>query len=215
MIATDVDQQGLSSLPSPIQSHRLDSTDGQAVATFARQAGRFDAAVHCVGFVHQGTILECNETDWARSFAINVDSFYHLMRAVLPSMVEAREGSVVCIASIASSLRGLPSRAAYGSTKAAMIGLVKSVAADFAAARVRANAVCPGTIMTPSLLARAADFGRDVGGAEEAMRRFVARQPMGRLGMPEEIAALCVYLASDESRFVTGQAYAIDGGATI
>jgi len=215
VFATDVHAEGLASLPADVDHASLDSTDPAAVAAYAAGTGAFDAVVHCVGYVHQGSVLECDAPTWARSFEVNVHSFYHLLQAVLPPMVAARAGSIVCISSIASSIKGLPNRAAYGATKAALIGLTKSVAADYAGEGVRANAVCPGTVASPSLMHRVEDLGREVGGSDEAMAMFVARQPMGRLGTPEEIAGLCLYLASDESRFVTGQAYAIDGGITI
>ena len=215
VFATDIDADGLQTLDACPNRAVLDSTDARAVANYAARVGHLDAVVHCVGTVHNGRVLDCTAADWARSFDVNVHSFFHLLHAVLPSMIEARAGSIVCIASIASSLKGLPNRAAYGATKAALIGLVKSVAADFVSHGVRANAVCPGTVTSPSLLGRVEELGREVGGSDEAMAMFVARQPMGRLGTPEEIAGLCLYLASDESRFVTGQALAIDGGITI
>ena len=213
--ATDIDLEGLGTLPDPVARAALDSTDADAVRAYAAGLGPLDAVVHCVGTVHHGSVLGCDAAAWRRSFEVNVDSFYHLLQAVLPAMLEARAGSIVCISSIASSLKGLPNRAAYGASKAALIGLVKSVAADFVGHGIRANAVCPGTVSSPSLLGRVEELGREVGGSDEAMAMFVARQPMGRLGTPDEVAQLCLFLASDESRFVTGQAYAVDGGATI
>ncbi len=214
--ATDIDAAGLESLAAPgIETARIDGADPVALQDFFRSAGTFDSVVHCVGYVHSGTVLECGPEDWRRSFSVNVDSFYLLLRHVLPPMVAAGAGSVACIASVASSVKGLPNRAAYGATKAAMIGLVKSVAADFVAKGVRCNAVCPGTITSPSLRQRVQDLGQTLGDDAAAERAFIERQPMGRLGAPEEVAAMCLYLASDESRFVTGQVFNIDGGMTI
>jgi 2-keto-3-deoxy-L-fuconate dehydrogenase len=193
----------------------VDGTDVAAVNTMAASVGPVDSAIHCVGYVDQGAILECDEARWARSFSINVDSFFFLARAILPAMCERRSGSIVCISSVASSVKGFVNRAAYGSTKAALIGLVKSIAADYVTDGVRCNAVCPGTVDSPSLRQRIEELGRTVGGTDKALAMFVSRQPMGRMCTPAEVAKLCLYLASDESRFVTGQAYAIDGGITI
>ena len=215
VFATDVDGAALATLGRAVTHAALDSTDPGAVRAYAIRAGPIDAVVHCVGMVHHGSVLDCSAADWRRSFEVNVDSFYHLLQAVLPPMIAARAGSIVCISSIASSLKGLPNRAAYGATKAALIGLVKATAADFVAHGIRVNAVCPGTVTSPSLLGRVEELGREVGGSDEAMAMFVARQPMGRLGTTDEVARLCLFLASDESSFVTGQAYAVDGGATI
>ena len=182
---------------------------------FARTAPTFDAVVHCVGIVQHGSVLDSNPADWQRAFDINIHSFYHLLRAVLPSMLAAGGGSITCISSVASSIMGIPNRASYGDTKAAMIGMVKSVAADYVARQIRCNAVCPGTILSPSLEQRIEALGREVGSVDKAKEMFVSRQPMGRLGTPEEVADLCVYLASDESRFVTSQLISIDGGMSM
>lgn len=193
----------------------LDGTDSQAVFDYVKDIGRIDAAIHCIGYVHQGTVLECPPDEWYRSFSINVDSYYHLLCAILPEMLTATRGSIVCISSVVSSIKGFPNRAAYGATKAAMIGLTKATAADYAKNGIRCNALCPGTITSPSLLARVSEVGEKAGGYDKALEAFVARQPMQRLGSPEEIAQLAIYLASDESSFITGQAICIDGGITI
>lgn len=193
----------------------VDGTDGAAVTAFAKTAPTFDAVVHCVGIVQHGSVLDCSESEWHRAFKINVDSFYYLLRAVLPPMVAAGAGSITCISSVASSIKGVVNRASYGATKAAMIGMVKSVAADYIAKQIRCNAVCPGTIHSPSLSQRIEALGREVGGTDKAKEMFIARQPMGRLGTCEEVAQLCVYLASDESRFVTSQLISIDGGMSM
>lgn len=214
--ATDIDDRGLKELADlGVLTIKIDGTDAVAVHDFLAGTEVFDAVVHCIGTVHDGTVVDCDADSWQRSFSVNVDSFYYLLQGVLPKMRTAGRGSIVCIASVASSVKGLPRRAAYGATKAATIGLVKSVAADFVADGIRCNAVCPGTIISPSLLERVDTLGRDLGNNGQAMAAFVARQPMGRLGTAEEVAALCLYLASDESMFVTGQALSIDGGMTI
>ncbi|MET0532882.1 MAG: SDR family oxidoreductase [Steroidobacter sp.] len=214
--ATDIDPDVLIDLASDMISvTTLDNTDPAAVAAYARTCPTFDAVVHCVGIVQHGSVLECSSEDWRRAFRINVDSFYFLLQAVLPPMLEAGGGSITCISSVASSIMGIPHRASYGATKAAMIGLVKSVAADYVGKQIRCNAICPGTILSPSLEQRIEALGREVGGVDKAKEMFVARQPMGRLGTPEEVAELCVYLASDESRFVTSQLISIDGGMSM
>lgn len=215
VVAIDIDADALATLEGVDEAHRVDGTDPDAMAKLLGNGAAFGAVVHCIGMVDHGTVLDCDLPGWRRSFAVNVESFLHVLHAVLPAMVIAGGGSVVSIASVASSLKGLPKRAAYGASKAAVIGLTKSVAADFVAHGIRCNVVCPGTIVSPSLLGRVDDLGREVGGADKAMEMFVARQPIGRLGTAEEVAALCLYLASDESCFVTGQAFAIDGGITI
>jgi 2-keto-3-deoxy-L-fuconate dehydrogenase len=214
--ATDIDPAALAEIASDsIRVVTVDSSDGAAVAAFARTAPTFDAAVHCVGIVQHGSVLDCSESEWHRAFRINVDSFFYLLQAVLPPMLAAGTGSITCISSVASSIKGVANRAAYGATKAAMIGMVKSVAADYVAKQIRCNAVCPGTIHSPSLSQRIEALGREVGGTDKAKEMFVARQPMGRLGTCEEVASLCVYLASDESRFVTSQLISIDGGMSM
>lgn len=211
VLATDLDARALELLASErpdIRTKQLDVTDPAAIAALAgRQA--FDVLFNCAGYVHAGTILDTDEADWRRSFSINVDSMFHLCRAVLPGMLERGHGSIINMSSVASSIKGVPNRFAYGATKAAVIGLTRSVAADFVSRGIRCNAICPGTVKTPSL----GDRVRAMGGDEAAVwRSFADRQPMGRLGVPEEIAALAVYLASDESAFTTGTVHVIDGG---
>ncbi|MGI3777202.1 MAG: SDR family oxidoreductase, partial [Janthinobacterium lividum] len=178
--------------------------------------GGFDVLVNAVGFVHAGSILECDDDAWARSFDLNVTPMFRLIRAALPGMLDAGGGSIVNIASMASSLKGVANRCAYGASKAAVIGLTKSVAADFVARGIRCNAICPGTVDSPSLRQRMAAMAEARGITQEAAEAsFLARQPGGRLGRPEEIAALAVHLASDESGFTTGTAQVIDGGWSI
>jgi 2-keto-3-deoxy-L-fuconate dehydrogenase len=211
--ATDINAAKLAELAATpgIEAHRLDVTDDAAIAAFAASAGAPDALVNCAGFVHHGTILECTPKDWDFSFNLNVRSLYRMIQAFLPGMLDHGGGSIVNIASVAGSIKGIPNRFVYGATKAAVIGLTKSVAIDFVKRGVRCNAVCPGTIDTPSLGERIAALGD----AQKARADFIARQPMGRLGSAEEIGELCVYLASDESVFMTGQTVIIDGGITI
>jgi len=210
VLATDIDASALSSLAgehSGIHTQVLDVTDPAAIAAIAKNP--VDVLFNCAGFVHAGTILDTDESAWKRSFAINVDSMYHLCRAVLPGMLERGHGSIVNMSSVASSIKGVPNRFAYGATKAAVIGLTRSIAADFVSRGVRCNAICPGTVKTPSLGERVRALGGD---EAAAWKSFTDRQPMGRLGEPGEIAALAVYLASDESSFTTGTVHVIDGG---
>lgn len=210
VLATDIDASALSSLAGlhpGIHTLVLDVTDPAAVAAIATNP--VDVLFNCAGFVHAGTILDTEDSAWRRSFAINVDSMYHLCRAVLPGMLERGQGSIVNMSSVASSIKGVPNRFAYGTTKAAVIGLTRSIAADFVSRGVRCNAICPGTVKTPSLGERVRALGGD---ETAAWKSFTDRQPMGRLGEPGEIAALAVYLASDESSFTTGTVHVIDGG---
>jgi len=187
----------------------LDVTDPAAIAAVVADAGPLDILFNCAGYVHAGTLLDTDEAAWRRSFAINVDSMFHTCRAVLPGMLERGTGSIVNMSSVASSIKGVPNRFAYGATKAAVIGLTRSIAADYVGRGVRCNAICPGTVKTPSLGERV----RAMGGDEDAVwRGFTERQPMGRLGDPREIAALALYLASDESSFTTGTIHVVDGG---
>jgi 2-keto-3-deoxy-L-fuconate dehydrogenase len=174
------------------------------------EAGRLDALFNCAGYVASGTILECPEDDWRFSFDLNVTAMYRTIKIALPPMLEAGRGSIINMASVAGSIIGVANRFAYGASKAAVIGLTKSIARDFAATGVRCNAICPGTVDTPSLHQRL----RDTGDYDSAWSNFIARQPMGRVGTSEEIAALAVYLASDESAFTTGQCHVVDGGWT-
>jgi 2-keto-3-deoxy-L-fuconate dehydrogenase len=213
VIATDVNEAKLRELGATpgIETRPLDVTDDTAVLALAAAVAAPDALVNCAGFVHHGTILECTPEDWEYSFRLNVRSMYMVARAFLPRMIDRGGGAMVNVASVASSVKGVPNRFVYGATKAAVIGLTKSIATDFIARGIRCNAVCPGTVDTPSLGDRIAAARDPVA----ARRDFVARQPMGRLGRAEEVGDLCVYLASDESRFMTGQAVIIDGGLTL
>ncbi|WP_448100747.1 SDR family oxidoreductase [Luteibacter jiangsuensis] len=212
VLATDIDAAGLASLGAEhasVTTRTLDVTDPAAIVALAADAGAIDILFNCAGYVHAGTILDTDEASWRRSFAINVDSMFHTCRALLPGMLERGRGSIVNMSSVASSIKGVPNRFAYGATKAAVIGLTRSIAADYVARGVRCNAICPGTVKTPSLAERV----RAMGGDEDAVwRSFTERQPLGRLGDPREIAALAVYLASDESSFTTGTVHVVDGG---
>lgn len=212
--ATDISEPSLETLSHDwpgIRTHRLDVRESQAVAAFAGEVGTIDVLFNCAGYVHHGNILDCAEKDWDFSFDLNVKSMYRTCRAFLPAMLKAGKGSIINVSSAVSSIKGVPNRFAYGTTKAAVIGLTKAIAADFIRSGIRCNAICPGTVQSPSLDQRIAAQG-DV---EKVRAEFVARQPMGRLGRPEEIAALAVYLASDESRFTTGQTHVIDGGFAL
>jgi 2-keto-3-deoxy-L-fuconate dehydrogenase len=211
VIATDVRLDLFGDVP--FETRPLDVRDGAAIAQLAREAGHVDVLLNCAGYVHAGTVLECEEADWDFSFDLNVKSMYRTIRAFLPAMLERGGGSIVNMASAASSVKGVPNRFVYGASKAAVIGLTKSVAADFVTRGVRCNAICPGTVESPSLAQRIAAQARAQGkSVAEVEAAFVARQPMGRIGRPEEIAALAAYLASDEAGFTTGQIHLIDGG---
>jgi 2-keto-3-deoxy-L-fuconate dehydrogenase len=213
VIATDINEAALATLAregsGSIDTRRLDVTDVAAIAACASTVGALDVLFNCAGYVHQGTILDCSVQDWQRSFQVNVDSMFHLSRAVLPGMLERGGGNIINMASVVSSIKGTPNRFAYAATKAAVIGLTKAIAADFVARGIRCNAICPGTVRTPSLGERVAALGGD---PDVHWRTFTERQPIGRLGTAEEIAALAVYLASDEASFTTGQIHVIDGG---
>jgi 2-keto-3-deoxy-L-fuconate dehydrogenase len=213
--ATDLDVAKLEGLESAAK-RRLDVLSSADVEQLVAEAGSFDVLVNAAGFVHHGTILECSDKDWDFSFDLNVRSMHRTIRAVLPGMLEKGRGSIVNIASGASSVRGIPNRYVYGTTKAAVIGLTKAVAADFIKRGVRANAICPGTIQSPSLDERIAALAASSGQSLETVRQaFVDRQPMGRLGTAEEVAALAVYLASDEASYTTGHIHLVDGGFAL
>jgi 2-keto-3-deoxy-L-fuconate dehydrogenase len=212
VLATDIDGDALAGLAAAhpsIATQVLDVTAPTAIATLVGAAGPIDTLFNCAGYVHAGTILDTDEASWKRSFSINVDSMFRLCKAVLPGMLERGGGSIVNMSSVASSIKGVPNRFAYSATKAAVIGLTRSIASDFVARGVRCNAICPGTVKTPSLEQRVRALGGD---QEAAWRGFTDRQPMGRLGRPEEIAALALYLASDEASFTTGTIHVVDGG---
>jgi 2-keto-3-deoxy-L-fuconate dehydrogenase len=211
VIATDIRPDALASLP--VDARRLDVRDPQAIAALARELGAVDVLFNCAGIVHAGSILEASDEDWDVAFDLNAKAMYRMIRAFLPAMLDAGGGSIINMSSAASSVKGVPNRFAYGASKAAVIGLTKSVAADFVTRGIRCNAICPGTVASPSLEERIAAQAGAQGTSVDATRAaFVARQPMGRVGKPEEIAALALYLASDESSFTTGQAHVIDGG---
>ena len=212
--ATDINDQTLEALNKEypnIKVNNLDSTNKKAVEEFSASLDQVDVLFNAVGFVHHGTILECDEKDWDFSFNTNIKSMYFMTKSILPKMVKQNKGIIINISSIASSLRGLPNRFVYGTTKAAIIGFTKSIASDFIKNNIRCNAIAPGTVHTPSWEERVQSAKDPV----QAKKDFIARQPMGRLGTPEEIASLAIYLASDESVFVTGITHAIDGGMSI
>ena len=189
----------------------LDVTDAGQIAALAAAEAPFDALVNVAGYVHAGSILDCDEKAYDFSMNLNVKSMYRMIRAFLPAMLTAGRGSIVNLASVCSSLKGLPNRFVYGTSKAAVIGLTRSVAAEYVGRGIRCNAICPGTFETPSLEDRIAAFDDP----EAARKAFIARQPMGRLGTPEEIAAIALYLAADESAYTTGQLFVVDGGILI
>lgn len=213
VIATDINEEALATLgqTSGITTHRLDVLDGEAVAGFVDGLEPLDVLFNCAGFVANGSLLEGSEEDWVFSFNLNVHAAYRVTKAVVPGMLEQGSGSIINISSVASSIKGVINRCAYGTTKAALIGFTKAVAADYITQGIRCNAICPGTVDSPSMHQRL----RDTGDYKSALRAFIDRQPMGRIGTAEEIAAMAIYLASDESRFTTGQALAVDGGWSI
>jgi 2-keto-3-deoxy-L-fuconate dehydrogenase len=207
VIAADINTDPLADLPG-VTVRKLDVTDPDAVKAIAAEFAGVDVLYNCAGYVHAGTILDCDEDAWAFSNTLNVTAQYRMIRAFLPQMIANGGGSIINMSSVCSSIKAVPNRFAYGATKAAVIGLTKSVAADFVTQGVRCNAICPGTVETPSLLQRL----RDTGDFDKAYEEFTARQAMGRFGRPAELAALAVYLASDESAFTTGTVNVIDGG---
>jgi 2-keto-3-deoxy-L-fuconate dehydrogenase len=216
VFATDVNETKLAEIAgASIEVAKLDVLDAGAVKAIAAKIGPVDILFNCAGFVHQGTVLDATEAEWDFAFALNVRSMLRTIQAFLPGMVAKGGGSIINMASAASSIKGAPNRFVYGTTKAAVIGLTKSVASDFVKSSIRCNAICPGTVQSPSLDDRIAAGASQFGSVEASRAAYVARQAMGRLGSPEEIAAMAVYLASDDAQFVTGQAMLIDGGWTL
>ncbi len=214
VIATDINAENLASLAresAAISTRRLDVLDSAGILACAADVGALDILFNCAGFVDGGSILDCSEEAWDFSFNLNAKAMYQMIRAFLPAMLDNGGASIINMSSVASSVAGVPNRFVYGASKAAVIGLTKAVAADFVTRGIRCNAICPGTVESPSLEERL----RATGDYEKARAEFIARQPMGRLGKAEEIAALVVYLASDAAAYTTGQAHAIDGGWTI
>lgn len=211
--ATDINEEKLAELAGVdgIETRPLDVTDPAAIEAAAREIGAPDVLFNCAGFVHHGSVLSTGEDEWRFNMTLNVDSMYRMIRAFLPGMIERGGGSIINMSSVASSIRGLPNRFVYGTTKAAVIGLTKSVAADYIRDGIRCNCICPGTVETPSLEDRIAAFDDPV----QARRDFIARQPLGRIGTAEEIASLTVWLASDESAYATGTAFVVDGGVSL
>jgi len=209
VIATDVNAEALAELAADgLETRLLDVLDPAAIAAAAAEIGAPDVLFNCAGFVANGTILECSEADWAFSFDLNVTAMFRMIRSFLPAMIAAGGGSIINMSSVASSVIAAPNRFVYGTTKAAVIGMTKAVAADHITQGIRCNAICPATVESPSLEQRLAATGD----YEAARAAFIARQPIGRIGKPEEIAALVVYLASDESAYTSGIAHVIDGG---
>jgi len=218
VIATDIKAELIEPLKAKgvAETYRLDVRDSAAVKAMADKVGPVDILFNCAGFVHHGTVLTTSEADWDLSFDINVKSMHRTISAFLPGMLKQGHGSIINISSGASSVRGIPNRYAYGASKAAIIGLTKSVAADYIRQGIRSNAICPGTIQSPSLDQRIAAQAKETGKSQEEIRQaFIDRQPMARLGTAEEIAWLAVYLASDEASYTTGQAYLADGGFAL
>jgi len=207
VLATDTNTDALVQLQG-CRTAKLDVLLPDEIVRVVESAGTIDILFNCAGFVANGSVLDCTDQQWALSLSLNVTSMFRLVRAVLPQMLARRRGSIINMSSVASSIKGVPNRCAYGATKAAVIGLTKSIAADFVTNGVRCNAICPGTVETPSLHQRL----EATGDYDTSRRAFISRQPMGRLGRPAEIAALALYLASDESEFTTGQCHIIDGG---
>lgn len=208
--ATDINEDAVAGIEGAT-ARRLDVLDNDAIKALVAEIGTINVLFNCAGFVHAGTILDATDADWDFAFNLNAKAQFHLIQAVLPGMLENGGGSIINMSSVASSLKGVPNRFVYNASKAAVVGLTKSVAADYVTRGIRCNAICPGTVDSPSLHERL----RATGDYEKALGDFIARQPMGRVGDPKEIAALAVYLASDESSFTTGQTHVIDGGWVI
>ena len=214
VIATDLNDKTLANLNKEypnIKVKTLDSTDNNAILEFVKTLDKVDVLFNAVGFVHHGTILDCEEKDWDFSFDVNIKAMYFMCKAIIPLMVKQNGGSIINISSIASSLKGLPNRFVYGASKAAIIGLTKSIASDFVKQNIRCNSIAPGTVFSPSWQDRVNQSPDPV----QAKKDFIARQPMGRLGTAEEIASMAIYLAGDESTFTTGNTFSVDGGMTI
>jgi len=214
VIATDLNDKTLADLNKEypdIKVKTLDSTDNNAILEFVKTLDKVDVLFNAVGFVHHGTILDCEEKDWDFSFDVNIKAMYFMCKAIIPLMVKQNGGSIINISSIASSLKGLPNRFVYGASKAAIIGLTKSIASDFVKQNIRCNSIAPGTVFSPSWQDRVNQSPDPI----QAKKDFIARQPMGRLGTAEEIAAMAIYLAGDESTFTTGNTFSVDGGMTI
>jgi 2-keto-3-deoxy-L-fuconate dehydrogenase len=216
VIATDIDAAKVQAIASDsISTASLDVLNADAIAQAARNVGPIDILFNCAGLVHQGTVLDAKEAEWTLAFDLNVRSMFRTMQAFLPGMIARGGGVILNMASVASSVKGLPNRFIYSATKAAVIGMTKSVATDFIKQGIRCNCLCPGTVLTPSLEERIAENAAQAGSVQAARQAFIDRQPLGRLASPEEIAQLAVYLASDGAQFVTGQAVVIDGGLTL
>ena len=214
--ATDLNVAKLAEIAGPgIRTMPLDMRDPTAIEAAAHEVGAIDILFNCAGFVHQGSVLDATEAEWDVAFDLNVKSMFRTTRAFLPGMLTRGQGSIINMASVASSVKGIVNRFVYGASKAAVVGLTKSIAADYATKGIRCNCICPGTVQSPSLDERIAANAAAAGSLAAARAAFIARQPMGRLGTPDEIAKLAVYLASDDSVFVTGQALVIDGGISL
>ena len=214
VFATDINENTLKNLKdeySKIDIFKLDSTNKKDVESYCRHLNNIDVLFNAVGFVHHGSILDCEEKDWDFSFNVNIKSMYFMCKAILPKMKKKKKGSIINIASVASSLKGVPNRFVYGASKAAIVGLTKSIAADFVKQNIRCNAIAPGTIFTPSWEDRVKQSEDPV----QTKKDFIARQPMGRLGTADEIASMAIYLAGDESGFTTENTFSVDGGMTI
>lgn len=213
VVATDINDKALAEMATHegISTRKLDVTDKSAIERLAGEIGAVHVLLNCAGFVHHGTVLDAKDSEWEFAMNLNVRSMYHMIRTFLPGMVKQGSGSIINIASVASSIRGIVNRFVYGTSKAAVIGLTKSIAIDFVKQGIRCNAICPGTVETPSLHDRINAAADPV----KARADFIARQPLGRLGTPDEIASLAVYMASDESAYMTGSIVTLDGGLTI